>query len=313
MQEQDELDRKIMSKDYSEPMTSKVFWGIVLVGGALVFAGMFLGWSPTGDQDAATQRTERAAGDPAATRDREGKSPVYWFFHDLFAGIDDGLEDGFVARYNDVDEVDMGGLGGAGGEVTTPTEALIWLDRYAEAEDDEAAPNSISAVIGSTVMNRRGDIAGEIHDIIIDPANGEAETVIVDIGAKQVPMSYERVMLQNPQGDTWLDADDRLLVRKPDFDYETVLNSEEMISLRLLAGGEVLDFQDNIIGQIETMIFDNGEVQQLYFRLRPSIPAEQPRSYLIPLQDTQIIRNPDGYDVRLNRQQTEDIAEDILE
>jgi sporulation protein YlmC with PRC-barrel domain len=297
----------------------RVFWGIVWIAAGLIIFGFFIGWWGTDDPpETENQIVENQivsgpqyTPPPARTtmRSEREERPLYWFFRDLFGGIDDGLTEGRLEMQEQVSDVEMN-LTGNGND------NLIFLDRLTDARasspESPVRRRSIRAIIDSPVTDSEGRRAGSVYDILIDPSTGAAEIIIVEMGGKQIAMSYDRVMRQTPQGNTLVDADGRRLVQRTDFDY-TPDDLRGNMSLRMLTHGQVLDVDGNAMGQIGSVIFENGRVQEVYFKVRRAMTPTPRETYLIPLRETKLIQNPDGYDVQLDAEQTRAIAAEVLD
>lgn len=102
------------------------------------------------------------------------------------------------------------------------------------------------------------------------------------------------------------------LEEKPEFYYNNNYDNERYFSLRHLRGGQVLDFEGNVAGQIDTVIYENAEAQNIYFSLKPVLnPLNSPVRFGIPYQAVDVIENPDGYDIQLSKKQTINLAEKL--
>lgn len=249
-----------------------------------------------------------------------GRSLVYDFFYKMFGGIKHGAEDN-PHNLNNVEQLDDFNMDkGAKGNVAV----ALAIDKYAEEnatatqKEEETAPkiiprHSLYDAINSKVYDEDGALSGSLYDILVNKETGQAQAVIVRedetrYGRDLKAIGFERVMKQKTDGDVTLNVTERQVEGAPEFEYETI-KRENYVSLRNLQDGQILDYQGEVAGEIDAVIYENAEAGNIYFTLRKALtPNGAPSTFSIPFSEVKIVENPDGYDIQLNKEQTEALA-----
>ncbi len=302
-------------------LTQKFFWGIIIGAGILIMVGIFLGTDLSeaigiDDKDDRAATTETAISQEyqsATTYREEEHGPIYNFFYQLFAGINDGLQEGFNTAANSVAPTD-----------STFNEAAPYRPLYGPAEQppqfNARTPElnvdfDISELIGESVYNENMNQIGTVLDVLVATSTGSAQRLIVTNTEmnKQVSMPYSD-LLRRSDGSLMVTTERSSIAGKQDFDYQNIAENPGLISLRFLTGGKVLDFNENVVGAIETVSFENAAAEEIYFSiyLPDALFQDQIEFFHIPFQQVQIIKSPDGYNIQLNDNQTAWISQHLL-
>lgn len=285
-----------------------VFLVVFLVGGFV--AWFFFGFGPSTDDEqeedihySATVNTQVDA--DVEAEDSSGKSSVYRFFRQMFSGVGDGLD---ASQFNIDDSPD----------IYESIETQLELERKADAlsEGDDGYRHSLFDVIGSEVEGSADQDAGTIHDILVNRQTGEARVLIVDGDGMQSArdlrdLEFEKVFVQGRRGQIKLSVPETALDSKEVFRY-TDDDQEQLISLRRLRAGQLLDFEGNIAGQIDAIIYGNAQAQGLVIDLRPALDRYSPSSYYISFDQARFVENPDGMDLKLTEAQTRALARQLF-
>jgi len=298
----------------------RMFFTLILI---LFCAGLFAGWfffGLSGDQNtpqnyvpqetAATQMPGNEYGQGS------GRGAVYNFFYKIFGGIEDGLDDS-PHNLKNVEHIDKFNI-----ETTTTNDAAaaLAIDRYAQARaaqidamTQDEYRHSVLDVIGSEVFGRTGDKAGTIEDILVHKETGKAKLVVIDEDEARYErdmagVGFKKIRKQQADGDVLLTVAEEKIEQKPDFEYSSI-GDKNYVSLRRLRDGQLLDFEGEVAGQIDAVIYENAEAQNIYFTLRPQLARQGISLFYLPFEETQIIENIDGLDIKLTEQQTKALAE----
>lgn len=299
--------------------------GILIVG---MFAGwFFFGSSPeTDDAYVVTQSGEVIEAETEADlpplngnpyEDGSGQSATYNFFYKMFGGIEDGLDDN-PHNLKNVEQIDDFNID-TDELFDNDKKDILTIEQHAaaqrerlEAQNKDQYQHSVFDVVGQEIYDFKGLRAGMIHDIIVHKNTGEARAVI----AREDDARYERelkaiqfnnVFKQENDGDVMLSVSEDTVEEKSAFNYAK-LNDNEYVSLRHLRDGQLLDFEGNVAGQIDGIIYQNAEVQNIYFQLRPVLAKEGFAKFQLPFGELNIVNNPDGYDIQLDKEQTDALA-----
>lgn len=293
----------IWSDETNQPFarrTTSAFIGLAI---AVISVGLFSWWfflTPSSDNSAAgirdqnIKRAQQMPGNKYAPG--SGRSSVYNFFYNMFDGAEDGLDKRSLSTI----------------------EAMQTLDRHAEilANIDDNYRHSVHDVVGSDVIGKNGENAGIVYDIVIKKETGEARAVIVDQDGAYyqrnlISLRFKKILKQQPDGDVHATVTEDTLEDKTQFEYSKI--PEQLISLRHLHDGQVLDYEGNVAGQVDAIIYQNAEAQRIYFQLAPSAsPDGKVITFGIPYEAAEIVINPDGYDIQLSKEQTISLAKSLF-
>lgn len=264
------------------------------VSGTIMFLAVFADEETLQEEDDANMRVV------AEYRgDASDENEIVVFFEDLF----------------DLDGADPIGEPNMAESVSARTTAVVEIQYYYDQFQDfeDGYRFSVQDILGSEVLGREGEIAGSVHDILVNRETGAAKAIIVnDEGAYYDRdlnvLTFEYVLKQEADGDTLVTVTEDVLDLAPEFYYE-VIKDDIHVSLRHLRDGQILDHNGNVAGHIDAVIYRNAEAQRVFFTLKPSmVPANRSANYALPFEGVHIFENPDGYDIRLSETQTEALA-----
>lgn len=93
------------------------------------------------------------------------------------------------------------------------------------------------------------------------------------------------------------------------------LENKDDVNMRMLKNAQIIDFEGNITGEVDAVIYKDQDVDHIYFELQPSIaPEAQPRVYSIPYAEANIMETETGaYQILLNKEQTAAVAAMLLQ
>lgn len=329
----------ILDHESEQPFAQRSVRTVFAIVIGLFLFGAFFGWfffggSPEENEvhqeQAQAYESTNSEGDPFVPppgeeqmpeshyQEGSGRSGIYNFFYQMFGGIDDGLEDNPLNLEN-VSHVD---------DLNIDTKRLFHKDeapalsagsgstgdaRQLERESQSENNHFVNDVIGSDVFDVKGLNAGKIFDIIINKESGEGRAIIVSDDNKRYErslsaISFKRIADQEKDGDTMVTVTEEKIEDSPDFNYSS-LNDEKYISLRLLDSGQVEDFEGNVAGEIDAVIYEEELVQSIFFKVRPEFVQTDMDTFQIAFKDADIVRGEKGYNVRLNKEQTLKLAE----
>ena len=250
-----------------------------------------------------------------------GRGAVYDFFYKMFGGIDDGLEDSShnLKRVDHIDDLNINN-----DEIDYGPSPELAVEKYAERQAARVAVSqgdeyrhSVLDVVGSEVFSRRGEMAGNIHDILVHKETGKARAIVVNEDDSRyerdlTALSFKRVQRQQDDGDVLVTVTEEKIEDAPDFTYSS-LEDTNYISLRHLRDGQLLDYEGKVAGQIDAVIYQNAEAQNIFFTLRPVLAQHGISKFQMSFEDINIIESPDGLDIKLTKEQTEKLAETMFE
>ena len=122
-------------------------------------------------------------------------------------------------------------------------------------------------------------------------------------------LSYEEVLSQNKEGDIKTITSKDNLESRAAFDYQN-LNDGQYVSLKLLQDGQILDFENRVVGSVEAIEYKDAKAQNVYIRLDPNyVPKGKEDVYRIPFNDLASVKGKAGYNMKLSETQTRDLAE----
>ena len=323
-----------MDNDTAQSFVSQSVGKILGFVMTLFLVGAFVGWyfflpSEKDDGERQTnieaQQREPHLPDEQMSGNRyeegSGRSEVYKFFYKVFGGIDDGLEDNphnlsNVERLDDLN-IDNGFV--SDGLSATQVLRKIAERRTAQSEalKQDDYRHSVLDVVGSEVYDRKGDKAGKIHDILVNKNTGKAKIIVMNDDESRyerdlTAMHFKRVLKQQTDGDVMMTITEEKIEDKPDFLYSS-MGDTNFISLRALRNGQLLDFEGKVAGQVDAVIYENAEAQNIYFTLRPVLAQRIPTKFFLPFEETKIIKSDNGYDIKLTKKQTIELAERLLD
>jgi len=317
------------ASELRQPYTRRAMNAILGFAFALVVFGAIVGWfffSPSNDNEdtaPSNQQTQQLAVNSQMPgndySEGSGRSAVYNFFYKMFGGIEDGLEDS-PHNLKNVEHVQNAGLGPLQTKGDSPT---ITLDRIAErraayinAQNQDEYRHSVRDVVGSEVYGVNGEKAGSIFDILVNKETGQARAIIVnDDDARYerdlTAIGFKNVIKQQSDGDVSVTMAEEKVEDKPDYNYSSIEDTN-YVSLRNLYDGQLIDFEGNVTGQIDAVIYENAEAQNVYFTLRATLAqALGARTFALPFDEVNIIESADGYDIKLTKEQTLALAQHL--
>jgi len=300
----------VLESDHYAPFARRSFNAILGIVVVLLLCGGFVYWYFGSPEQSAERRDPVLKGGSTQFTNNPypedtGKGSLYEFFRNAISGTADGIDNSslnFPANRNE-----------------ETIDAVSRLSRNAEllSSIDDNYMHSIYDVVGSEVVGIQGDEAGKIHDIFVNRDTGEAKAILVDEDGvayerELVKLKFEKVFKQDTDGDTKLSVTDNDILEKKEFIYSD-LEDADYVSLRHLRDGQILDYQGKVAGKVDAIIYENAEAQKIYFALKPKLsPTGQVEKFGIPFESVDVVVNPDGYDIKLNKEQTEAIAETLF-
>lgn len=235
--------------------------------------------------------------------------------------------DGIGGMINDFLKSIMGSMGSGGdddialGTVDTSS-AEAYLDKEIERikNQNDGYINSFANIIGKDVLDVDQNKVGEIHDIIVYKSTGKSVNLIVNKDGNAAvrelkAVSFKDILTQSENGETQLTLNSGAFSEDKDFDYAD-MDFNKYLSLKYLLEGQVLDDKNEVAGKIEAVIYENAEVKNICFLLKPKLinnaeNSEESR-FSLPFKYSNITKNVDGYDLKLNNKQTVALAENLF-
>lgn len=199
-------------------------------------------------------------------------------------------------------------------------QAALLLEEQAQAiaNSEPQYENSVREIINSKVLTPNGEKVGKVHDILINKETGEAKAIIINdkdngyYSNELKKLSFNKVINQSSDGQVLTSLTDDQFDDKSPFQYKT--QNDQYISLRNLKDAQILDDKGNVAGKMIAVIHQNAETQGLYFSLSPTLaPDKEDRRFGLPFEAVNLIKNNDGYDIKLTKKQTENIAKHLFE
>ena len=338
------------SAELDQPYARRTIKTFIGFGIALLLLGAFVGWSIFSEEDeteeAVVAQTENGVSQQTLAvqneempgndyEDGTGRSAVYNFFYKIFGGIEEGLDESpqNLKNVEHIDDMNLdagnnpmalgGGSIAAGGVKPTPQptqrQTAIARTQATASQQRVIYENAFSNIVGRQVFGNKGENAGEIYDIVINQNTGQAQAVIIDNDESDdeqllTAINFQQVLKQSPDGDITLTLSQETVEQEADFNYASLQDSG-YVSLRNLQDGQLLDFEGKVAGQIDGIIYENAEVQNIYFTLRPILAQQNARNTTtiqLPYDEAKIVKSADGYDVKLTKEQTENLAKSLF-
>ncbi len=319
------------------PYERRALYTVIALVVAFVVFGSLISWfffAPADYDGAEEERPADYAEAPGNPYDEgSGRSGVYNFFYEMFGGIEDGLDES-PHNLNNIEQIDDFNIDtdevmpSKRGEVSAPlsvknfskkqAKALQELqhEQSAQAKSSEEYRHSFSVIEGSSVFSSEGQKSGTLYDILINKETGAARAIVVNdedaaYARDLKAIGFNEVVQQDSDGDVALSMTDSQFKDGQPFEY-TADDKGNYISLRLLHSGQLLDYEGKVAGEIDAVIYENAEVQNIYFTLRPTLAQYGPSKLFIPFDEANIVRNQDGYDIQLTKEQTERLARTLF-
>jgi sporulation protein YlmC with PRC-barrel domain len=318
----------VIDHDLNQSFTQRSLRAIAGIAIALFCLGGIVSWFFMGDHtvDDNIDNTDVTVSQQMDTSNQapgneyaegSGRSATYDFFYAMFGGIEEGLEDNphnlknveHIDQMNfDADEVMSG--------TTSPSLALkdatAAKATNAQVRSKTIYRHSMHDVVGSRVIDKNGKNAGEIYDVMVNKETGAGKAIIIQEDESYYErdlkaIGFKAVDKKQKDGDTFLTITEDALEKKQEFEYTEGMK-EKYVSLRRLSDGELIDFEGNVAGNIEAVIYQNAEAQNIYFSLRPGLTGKNTPDFSLPFEEVKIIESPDGLDIQLNEEQTKALA-----
>jgi len=299
----DKSNPPVLEDDHYQPYAKRTVGTIFSFAIILAAVFAFVLWS-VGDSD--SNNSQSTASVPNAQ----------------YAGTDDARErneDGSMYESGvDLVKDTVGAVTGEKPNGMAAGEASKVLEKNAKilANISQGQRYAVSNVIGQKVQDSDRQDVGTIEDIIINKETGDAQAIVVDSEGQGYTnnlkeLGFEDVRKQTPSGAVYLNVTNEEFTTNPEFSYKE--QPEQYVSLRDLHDGQVLDVDGNVAGEVRTVLYSNAEAQKIYFELKPSLsPTQQPVEFGIPFESVDVIKNEDGYDIKLSKAQTEALAERLF-
>lgn len=297
------------STDYNHPNYGQKTATIALVIVLMVIGGLgFTAWSAFNDvneDEEVVVKTKdglivQRGVDPEAD---EENGEVYDYFYNTFRD-----PDYFGPDYYNFDPWPEG----AGDQAFIEQDLKYYAMEMAEGREKY----SLDRIMSGEVTDAEGRRAGKVHDILIHKETGKATAIIVRKDGSYYDrdlsvLTFGHVKKQAEDGDVEMTVTKDSIEEQNAFTYND-LNQDAYISLKDLKDGQILDYEGNVVGSINTILYQNAEATKIYFTLAANMqqPA-RPKTFALSYDNIEIVRNPDGFDIQLSKDQTEALAEDI--
>lgn len=315
-------DAHVVNNDFSQPYARRSVGAVFLFSILAVIILLFAGWyffdygeSETNIVYSQEQLAGQAPGNPHAPD--SGRSAVYNFFYNVFEGINDAVGG---ANPDNLDAgVDIPATGGMSDQ-----EALVALEQFYrqfDGQDSNTQTQSAFDVLGSSVLNEGGQKVAHLYDIIIDKSSGQAQRFVLDRNTAE-DQGNDPDLVVMPFAQINMPVSDEIMAfglemtdfqNAPDFTYENDFNAQDTISLLYLRNADIQDYQGNIIGQVDTVLFENAGAQTIYFSLTSPVGTDIPaQEFMISYNALDVVQVPDGYDLKLSRVQSLHLVERLF-
>lgn len=318
----------VVDHDLNQSFTQRSLRAIAGIAIALFCLGGIVSWFFMGDHsvDDNTTNNDVIVTGEAVTPDQSpgneyaegsGRSATYDFFYAMFGGIEEGLEDNphNLKNVEHIDQMNFDAGAVMGGQ-SSPSLALknatAAKATKAQVRSKTAYRHSMHDVVGSRVIDKNGKNAGKIYDVMVNKETGAGKAIIIQEDESYYErdlkaVGFKTVNKKQEDGDTFLTIAEDTLEKKQKFEYTEGMK-EKYVSLRRLRDGELIDFEGNVAGNIEAVIYQNAEAQNIYFSLRPGLTGKNTPDFSLPFKDVKIVESPDGLDIQLNEEQTKALA-----
>ena len=194
-----------------------------------------------------------------------------------------------------------------------PINAYTAFLNYVESVRSEKSgyDHSILDVIGANVKDISGDKVGIIQDILVHRWNRNAKALIIDQDNKLHTQDLEQFHFakhtknSTAQITTKKDASPKKI-------HDQNLDKDHWISLQQLQNGQVVDYEEKIVGKINAVIYGSPEVQGFYFDLCPSLKRYQSKPLYMPFSAVQFVEHENKIDIMLTKEQTYALSRCLL-
>ena len=198
-----------------------------------------------------------------------------------------------------------------GSDIDNVVDVTNFINAQSQIEDKNYR-NSFYSFIDSSVKAASGEKVGELHDILIDKNSGEAIAIVIDDDSLFQTdlnlLSFEEVKYQEDDGDMLANITESDMLSRQEFDYSMLENSD-YISLKNLESGQVFDDKGEYVGEIDALIYRDAEVNKVYFSLKQALtPGNSEVTFQYPFEQLNIVKSPDGYDIKLSSEETRKLA-----
>ncbi len=223
-----------------------------------------------------------------------------------------GEEVGFLAKiFNDMTQ----GIKTNLPHVDTPIETFVRMeDMFNDMEDYNDDYNfSFRDTLDSEIIGARGKRVGTLYDILVNRGTGEAKAIIISeedqyYDQKLVNLRFQKIRYQEPDGDTLINVTEEQIDQRKNFDY-TRYDKDTYVSLKNLRNGQIVDDHGEYVGEIDGLIYQNEEVQDVYFFVKQSLtPLGQARLFNVPFESVNLVEGPGGFDIKLSKEETRALA-----
>ena len=210
-----------------------------------------------------------------------------------------------------VGEMVTGLLGQAQGNANAPA-------FYRPVITDDGIEDSFFDLSYKSIKDENGKNIGKINDILVDTQSGKAEYIIYALpgesekaNPKLSRIGYGAVMMQEKDGDIQVNLNEATLENPESTFQYTPQILGEYLSLKYLRQGQVMDAFGETVGKIMAVTYRNNGIEDVYIALDESFATGKARIFHMPFKEVSIIRDQDGFDLHLNKTQTERIARQV--
>lgn len=169
-------------------------------------------------------------------------------------------------------------------------------------------------MLGSAVVNQADERVGTVKDIILNE-NGDASMVIVadfevpGFDGKLAAFDYDLVTRQNEDGDVIMPLTEEMIDQATEFSYEADAKGDNLsimpatgYSVAEILDADVLNPQNETVGEIENVAFNNGAASQIIVSFDEIMGMGGERAAL-GFSDAPIVRDGDDLDFKLSANQ----------
>lgn len=314
----------VIGHDTNQPYARRsvrAVFGFVLGLIALVaFIVWFFFFNPDNQQQSSQNQIETTADASMPGNEYDegsSRNAIYDFFYTVFSGIEDGIEDS-PHNLENMEELDDLNIDGSLVSDTPEQQTLAagqLIDNRKEQlkeKQNDAYDHSVYDVVDSEVYDVNGKLAGNVYDIVVHKETGEARAIIVNqdnarYERELTALNFKQIMKQREDGEVIATITEERIENKSNV-KRADLGNADYISLRHLRDGQIIDDQGQVAGSIDAIIYNSAEAQNIFFSLRPALSNNSLSTFKIAFEEANIVKNADGYDIRLSKQQTERLA-----
>ncbi len=320
----DTSDASIIAQDTNQPFAQRsisFFFSIIAFGLIIFFAAGFYHWYTYDEKEnvQTEQEIELTSGGEVplpleADRREEG------FFESFFDKVGRSMQLTLNTQSSTVNASSA-----QDGVAATP---MVNVSKFVDKEpvktqETEKKANiekhlnfTLADIVGKDVTDRDGREAGFLHDVVINKTSGEGMAIIIQedkyFNADLSLLEISEVETDDNASKVQTHITQESVQNREEFFYD-MLDGGEYISLKQLENAKVIDFEGNVTGEVATVIYKDSEVQSLYFTLSPKFEKfDDKMAHALPYDAVNIVEGKNRYEIRLSKEQTEEIAKSLF-